>query len=34
MESSTDLVNWTPALPGLYGAATTNRFFRLRSVKK
>jgi len=33
LESSTDLVNWTAALPGLYGpSAATNRFFRVRAA--
>jgi len=32
LESSTDLVNWTPALPGIYGGNNaTNRFFRVRA---
>ena len=30
LESSTDLINWTPALPGTYGANTASRFFRVR----
>jgi hypothetical protein len=33
LESSADLLNWTDALPGTYGGATTNRFFRVRAVK-
>jgi len=33
LESSADLLNWTDALPGTYGSATTNRFFRVRAVK-
>jgi hypothetical protein len=33
MESSTDLVNWTEALPGTYGTSTAKRFFRLRAVR-
>lgn len=33
LESSPDLVNWTAAEPGTYGAtAGTNRFFRVRAV--
>jgi hypothetical protein len=32
LESSQDLVNWVPALPGTYGASTTNRFFRVRAI--
>ena len=33
LESSPDLVNWTAANPGIYGAsAATNRFFRVRAV--
>ena len=34
LESSADLVNWTAALPGAYGASTTNRFFRVRAVRQ
>jgi hypothetical protein len=33
LESSADLLNWADALPGTYGGATTNRFFRVRAVK-
>jgi len=33
LESSADLVNWTAALPGAYGANTTNRFFRVRAQR-
>jgi len=33
LESSVDLVNWTPALPGTYGTSTTNRFFRVRAQR-
>src|ERR1035437_2709435 len=33
LESSTDLVNWTPALPGTYGTSSTNRFFRVRAQR-
>jgi hypothetical protein len=33
LESSPDLVNWTAAEPGTYGAsAGTNRFFRVRAA--
>ena len=33
LESSADLVNWTAANPGTYGASSaTNRFFRVRAV--
>jgi hypothetical protein len=33
LESSSDLVNWTAADPGIYGASSaTNRFFRVRAV--
>lgn len=33
LESSMDLVNWTAANPGTYGASSaTNRFFRVRAV--
>lgn len=32
LESSTDLLTWTPAEPGSYGAATQNRFFRVRAA--
>lgn len=33
LESSTDLVNWTAASPGTYGASSaTNRFFRVRAA--
>lgn len=32
LESSSDLVNWVPALPGTYGSTYTNRFFRVRAV--
>ena len=34
MESSKDLVNWTRAEPGTYGADTPKRFFRVRAVVK
>ena len=33
MESSTDMVTWTEALPGTYGTDTAKRFFRLRAVR-
>lgn len=33
LESSTDLVNWTAALPGKYGTTTSNRFFRVRAER-
>jgi hypothetical protein len=33
LESSTDLITWMAALPGTYGANTTNRFFRVRAVR-
>jgi hypothetical protein len=33
LESSADLVNWTTASPGTYGASSaTNRFFRVRAA--
>lgn len=32
LESSTDLVTWTAALPGSYASSTTKRFFRVRAV--
>lgn len=31
LESSTDLVNWTPASPGTYGSSASQRFFRVRA---
>jgi hypothetical protein len=34
LESSTDLVNWTPAAPGDYPSGTPTRFFRTRLVKR
>lgn len=34
LESSSDLVNWQDALPGIYGATTTNRFFRVRAIRQ
>lgn len=33
LESSTDLINWTPTLPGKYGTTSTNRFFRVRAER-
>ena len=33
LESSTDLINWSAALPGTYGTSTTNRFFRVKAVR-
>ena len=33
LESSTDLVNWTAAQPGQYGASTAKRFFRIRAAQ-
>lgn len=32
LESSTDLITWTAALPGSYSPSTPNRFFRIRVV--
>ena len=34
LESSSDLVNWTPANPGQYSGTEVKRFFRTRMVKK
>ncbi len=34
LESSADLVTWTPALPGSYGSTEPKRFFRVRAVKE
>lgn len=34
LESSTDLVTWTQAVPGTYGASTAKRFFRVRAVNQ
>ena len=34
LESSSDLVNWTPANPGSYPGLETKRFFRTRIVKQ
>jgi hypothetical protein len=33
LESSADLINWYPSLPGTYGANYTNRFFRVRAQR-
>jgi hypothetical protein len=33
LESSSDLLNWTPANPGIYGTSTTKRFFRVRAER-
>lgn len=33
LESSADFITWNPALPGLYGTTTTNRFFRVRAER-
>jgi hypothetical protein len=33
LESSTDLITWTAALPGSYGTSTEKRFFRVRAVR-
>jgi hypothetical protein len=32
LQSSSDLVNWVPSLPGTYGSTFTNRFFRVIAV--
>lgn len=34
LESSADLVTWTSANPGLYGASTSKRFFRVRAQRQ
>ena len=34
LESSADLVNWTPANPGSYPGTDTKRFFRTRIVRQ
>ena len=34
LESSVDLVTWTPANPGTFGGDTPRRFFRTRIVKR
>jgi hypothetical protein len=33
LESSVDLINWTPALPGTYGTTSSKRFFRVRAQR-
>jgi hypothetical protein len=33
LESSTDLITWTAALPGSYGTSTAKRFFRVRAER-
>ncbi len=34
LESSTDMITWTPANPGTYSGNTQKRFFRTRIVKQ
>ncbi len=34
LESSSDMVNWTPTQPGQFNAANTKRFFRVRLAKR
>ena len=34
LESSSDMVTWTPTQPGQFDAATTKRFFRVRLAKR
>lgn len=34
LESSEDLVTWTPVNPGTYGSSTERRFFRVRAVAR
>jgi|688.fasta_scaffold876514_1 hypothetical protein len=34
LESSSDLINWTPTNPGEYGGTEPKRFFRTRMVKR
>lgn len=34
LESSSDLINWTPANPGEYSGTEPKRFFRTRMIKK
>ena len=34
LESSTDLLSWTEALPGTYGSTDNKRFFRVRAVTR
>ncbi len=33
LESTTDFINWVPALPGTYGTTLSNRFFRVRAQR-
>jgi hypothetical protein len=33
LESSSDLITWTAALPGTYNSSTQNRFFRVRAIQ-
>ena len=33
LESSTDMITWSPANPGNYGGNTAGRFFRIRMEK-
>jgi hypothetical protein len=33
LESSTDLITWTAALPGSYASTTEKRFFRVRALR-
>jgi hypothetical protein len=33
LESSTDMVTWTAAQPGIYGSSSTKRFFRVRAQR-
>lgn len=34
LESSVDLITWTPANPGVYGGSTEKRFFRVRAARR
>jgi len=34
LESSTNLVSWSPALPGTYGTTSQNQYFRVRTVRQ
>ncbi len=34
LESSTDLANWSQALPGTYGTSSQQRYFRLRALQQ
>lgn len=34
LETSIDMLDWTPAAPGDYLTATSHRFFRVKAVKK